>query len=176
MSYHSTPNFTWQIPNQGTQTGVWGTDMDNFADAVDATTFSIQTTANAALPKGGGSATGLTNQFTETVKLVAKGSVAGAQTLDLSTAQYFTITNSGAGIQFTPTGFTNPPATASAAFPLMIRITNGGLGTGVSWPASAKFPGGTAPVLSTAGTDLVAFISDDAGTTYRMAGFQKALA
>jgi hypothetical protein len=30
------------------------------------------------------------------------------------------------------------------------------------------------PVWS-AGTDLVAFISDDAGTTYRMAGYQKAL-
>ena len=179
MSKTATPNFGWLVPDQGTENNVWGTDLAtvfNNAGApngIDQVVKAVQTTANAALPLAGGVMTGRTDQFTETVKRVDKGSVAGAQSLDLSTAQYFTITNSGAGLTLS---FTNPPATANAAFPLVIRMTNGGLGTGVSWPAGCKFPSGAAPVLSTASTDLLAFISDDAGTTYRLSMFAKALA
>jgi hypothetical protein len=165
----TTPTFGWQIPDQGTQSGVWGTNTLTYMNAVDASVTTIQTTANNALPKAGGTSTGLVNQFTETVKLVAKGSLSGAVTLDLSTAQYFTITHTGA-VVYT---FSNPPATATAAFPLMIRITNGAAGA-ITFPAGCKFPSGVQPVWS-AGTDLVAFISDDAGTTYRMAGYQMAL-
>ena len=169
MGFTGTTNYSWQIPNQGEQANVWGTNTLTYMNAVDANVKTIDTTASAALPKAGGSMTGLANQFTETVKLVAKGAVAGAQSLDLSTAQYFTITQT-APITFS---FTNPPATASAAFPLMIRLTNGGTGGQPVWPASVKWPSGTAPVFTTTGVDLVAFISDDAGTTYRMAGLQK---
>lgn len=177
-----TPNFGWPAPTVGGDNNAWGTEL-NFAltnpgaaggwpVGIDDVVKTVQTTANAALPKAGGTSTGLVNQFTETVKVVAKGTLGGAVTLDLSTAQYFTITHN-AGVTYT---FSNPPATGSAAFALVIRITNGATGSAPTWPASVKFPGGTAPVFSTAGTDMIAFVSDDAGTTYRMTMFNKAYA
>ena len=169
MSFTLTTNYSWKKPDVGSESGTWGGDVNTNYDNQDATVFAVSGVANAALPKAGGTVTGLVNQFTETVKRVDKGSVGGAQTLDLSTAQYFTVTQTS---QITWT-ISNPPATANAAFPLVIRYTNGGTGGQPIWPASCKFPSGTAPVLTTSGVDLIAFISDDAGTTYRMAGLQK---
>jgi hypothetical protein len=152
----------------GGDVGAWGTELNTDLDGIDTQVKTTDTTAAAALPKAGGVMTGRVDSFTETVKIVAKGTLAGAQSLDLSTAQYFTIQQS-APITFS---FTNPPATATAAFPLMIRLTNGGTGGQPVWPASVKWPSGTAPVFTTTGTDMVSFMSDDAGTTYRNCGLR----
>lgn len=61
--------------------------------------------------------------------------------------------------------FSNPPAAGT----LRWQITQGGAGSyTVAWPASVKWPGGTAPTLSTAAgkVDMVTCQTFDAGTTY----------
>lgn len=83
-----------------------------------------------------------------------------ASAIDCSAGNYFTKTASGA-LTWT---FTNVPA--SRAFVVILELTNGGTGT-QTWPASMKWPGGTAPTLTTSGVDLLGFITDDGGTTWR---------
>jgi hypothetical protein len=83
-----------------------------------------------------------------------------ASAIDCSLGNYFTKTASGA-LTWT---FTNVPA--SRAFSAVLELTNGGTGT-QTWPASVKWPNGTAPTLTTSGVDVLGFITDDGGTTWR---------
>lgn len=99
-----------------------------------------------------------------------KGTVTGAQTLDLAVANYFSLTTSG-NITFTISN--TPSGTFAVAF--IVRATAGGSHT-LTWPASVKWPGGTAPVQTASGTDLYSLITDDAGTTWRAARVGRALA
>ena len=63
----------------------------------------------------------------------------------------------------------NPPA-AGSSFSLFVRIINdaGASGYTFTWPASVKWPGGTAPTLSTGASDVDIFVlnTKDGGTTY----------
>jgi hypothetical protein len=90
----------------------------------------------------------------------AKGSVSGAQSLDLSIATYWSATAS-AGITWT---FANPPA-SGLGFGFILELTNGGVGT-QTWPASVNWPNGSAPTLSATGVDLLVFITRNGGTTW----------
>ena len=92
---------------------------------------------------------------------VAQNIVAvAASAIDCSAGNFFTKTASGA-LTWT---FTNVPA--SRAFALILELTNGGTGT-QTWPAAVKWPGGTAPTLTASGVDVLGFITDDGGTTWR---------
>ncbi len=92
---------------------------------------------------------------------VAQNIVAvAASAIDCSAGNYFTKTASGA-LTWT---FTNVPA--SRAFAVILELTNGGTGT-QTWPAAVKWPGGTAPTLTASGVDVLGFITDDGGTTWR---------
>lgn len=83
-----------------------------------------------------------------------------ASAIDCSAGNYFTKTASGA-LTWT---FTNVPA--SRAFSVLLELTNGGTGT-QTWPAAVKWPGGVSPVLTASGVDVLGFITDDGGTTWR---------
>lgn len=83
-----------------------------------------------------------------------------ASAIDCSAGNYFTKTASGA-LTWT---FTNVPA--SRSFAVILELTNGGTGT-QTWPAAVKWPGGTAPTLTASGVDVLGFITDDGGTTWR---------
>lgn len=83
-----------------------------------------------------------------------------ASAIDCSAGNYFTKTASGA-LTWT---FTNVPS--SRAFTVILELTNGGTGT-QTWPAAVKWPGGTAPTLTASGVDVLGFITDDGGTTWR---------
>jgi hypothetical protein len=61
--------------------------------------------------------------------------------------------------------FANAPANTLAAG-LILELTNGGNFT-VTWPSYVKWPFGNAPTLTTGGTDLLVFITDDNGTNWR---------
>lgn len=80
--------------------------------------------------------------------------------IDLSTGNYFTKTiNSNS--TFT---FSNPPSSGTVgSFTLELTHTSGT----VTWPTSVKFPGDTAPTLTTGKTHLFVFVTDDGGTRYR---------
>jgi len=83
-----------------------------------------------------------------------------ASAIDCSAGNFFTKTASGA-LTWT---FTNVPS--AKAFTVILELTNGGTGT-QTWPAAVKWPAGTAPTLTAAGVDVLGFITDDGGTTWR---------
>src|SRR3546814_7268396 len=60
--------------------------------------------------------------------------------------------------------FSNPPASGTAGS-FTLFLTNGGSQT-VNWPASVDWAGADAPVLTTAGVDILTFTTVDGGTTW----------
>jgi hypothetical protein len=83
-----------------------------------------------------------------------------ASEVDCSAGNYFIKTASGA-LTWT---VTNVPE--SRAYSFLLELTNGGTGT-QTWFSGIKWPGGTAPTLTASGVDLLGFITDDGGTTWR---------
>ncbi|HEX7019008.1 MAG TPA: hypothetical protein VF159_03290 [Gemmatimonadaceae bacterium] len=158
-----TTNFGWSKPTVGGDTGAWGAKLNDLCDDIDADLKTVKDTADGALPKAGGAMSGRFDAKTATLALKALGAVSGSPVnLDCSLAQYFTATLSGA----TTFAFTNVPNVANTAFGVMLRLTNGG-SAAITWPASVKWPDGAAPTLTVSGVDLIAFVTDDGGTTWR---------
>lgn len=64
--------------------------------------------------------------------------------------------------------FSDAPATGSAGFSLKVTQDGGGSGYTVTWPATVKWPGGTAPELTATAdkSDVFVFTTDDAGASY----------
>ena len=89
------------------------------------------------------------------------GSSSGNTAIDLTLGNFVSATVAGA-ITWT---FSNPIA-SPAAIGFVLELTNGGSAT-QTWPASVKWPGGTAPTLTVAGIDILTFITDDGGTIWR---------
>lgn len=93
-----------------------------------------------------------------------------SQTLDLSAGSIFDITLTGN----CTISFSNVP---SGGFGVTFVFTQDGTGSRtVTWPASFKWPGGTAPTLTTtaAGEDVITAFTPDGGTTWY--GFEAGLA
>ncbi|HZR02336.1 MAG TPA: hypothetical protein VFA81_04080 [Burkholderiales bacterium] len=166
MSTTPTTNFAFGKPAVGGDSGAWGTELNAFMDALDTDLFSVQSTANAALPKAGGVLTGRLDAKNSTIAAVNGGNLGATLACDpAGTANYY----SGVVTQNLTVTVTNPPA--SVACGLVLVLVNGGAFT-ITWPASFKWPGGVVPTLSSSGTDMLAFISDSAGATWRMIGIQ----
>ena len=91
----------------------------------------------------------------------ALGSVSGATTINLLNGNYFSATIGGA----TTWTFSNPLASPNACG-FVIELTNAGA-YAITWPAAVKWPSATAPTLTAAGVDVLVFITDDGGTTWR---------
>lgn len=83
-----------------------------------------------------------------------------ASQIDCFAGTYFTKTATGA-LTWT---LTNVPA--NGAYSFILELTNGGTGT-QTWFSGIKWPGGTAPTLTASGVDVLGFITDDGGTTWR---------
>lgn len=89
----------------------------------------------------------------------ALGNVTGTGTIDLNAGEFFTATSTGA----TAWTFSNVRGDAAG---FVLRLTNGGAAA-QTWPVSVDWPGGTAPTLIASGVDVLVFVTDDAGTTWR---------
>jgi hypothetical protein len=89
------------------------------------------------------------------------GSGSGTRDINLTLGNFISATVAGV----TTWTFSNPIA-SPAVTGFILELTNGG-SAGISWPASVKWPGGTAPSLTAAGVDVLTFFTDDGGTTYR---------
>jgi hypothetical protein len=83
-----------------------------------------------------------------------------ASAIDCNAGNFFIKTASGA-LTWT---IINVPSTG--AFTFILELTNGGTGT-QTWFTNTKWPGGTAPTLVASGVDVLGFITDDGGTTWR---------
>lgn len=108
-------------------------------------------------------ATGATGGVTSPVTALSIS--AGAVAIDCSLGSYFTLAANAAMTSFT---FSNLPASGQAQT-IMIRITQDATGSRVAtWPASFKWAGGAAGVLSTAANavDVLAITTFNQGTSW----------
>jgi hypothetical protein len=90
----------------------------------------------------------------------AVGNTGATETLDLTTANFFSATLDQACV-FT---FSNPPGSGDFGT-FVLELTNGGA-FAITWPVSVDWPGGTAPTLTAAGVDQLVFTTRDGGTTW----------
>lgn len=92
----------------------------------------------------------------------AIGSIGGGtQDIDITLGNDVSATVDTATTTFT---FSNPSASGTTCS-FTLELTNGGSQT-VNWPASVRWPGGTAPSLTASGVDILTFRTRDGGTTW----------
>lgn len=157
-----TSNFLWSKPTVGGDGGAWGTKLNTLFDAIDTDLNTVKTTADAALPKAGGTMTGRVKQFTESYTTVSLGSsLSGATAVDLSLGNFFYGTATG-NITLS---FTNPPASGDACF-FVIEITTATNVT-ITWPATATLADNVESAI-TSGVWCFAIYTRDGGTKYRV--------
>jgi hypothetical protein len=161
LGYNGT-QFNWTAAASGGNTTLAGvTDValttpsaNQFLGYNPGTSKWVNSSLNgiSALSTGGG---------VETLNVL--GNRTGATTLNLATGNVFSITLTGA------TNFTITGATAGAACSFGLYLKQDATGSRlVTWPASVKWPGGTAPTLTTtaAATDIIVLESIDGGATW----------
>lgn len=139
----ATTNYGWTPPTVAGSSGTWGTLLNTLFDEADADLYAVE----------------------QKTKLLLSSPSAGATiTCNLaSDATYFVATPN----QNFTFAFSNVPAAAGVyATAIIIKIVNPSAYT-VSWPASVKWPSGSAPSFVTAGTHLAMLVTDDSGTTWR---------
>ena len=88
------------------------------------------------------------------------GTLSANTTIDCSDGNIVTCTI-GAAITFT----LNPNCLTGFCRTLTLIITNGGAYV-ITWPASVKWAGGSAPTFTASGVDIVTLMTVDAGTTW----------
>ena len=176
LGYSSLPSNVLQLSG-GAMTGAITTNstFDGVDIATrDAVLTSTTTTANAALPKAGGTLSGAivgADQIISAPVLkdvgetcVANATSGSTDTIDLTDGNVHNVTLT-ANCTFT---FSNPPASGtSGSFTLFLNQDGTGSRT-ATWPGSVKWAGGTAPTLTTTAsrTDILVFTTIDAGTIW----------
>lgn len=122
--------------------------------AGDVTTAGTQTLTNKTI-------SGATYSGVVDVSGSARSSIVAVAALnvDCSLGNFFTKTIN-ANSTFT---FSNAPASRAYSFVLELTHTSGT----VTWPAAVRWPGTTAPTLTSGRTHLFVFVTDDGGTTWR---------
>lgn len=128
----------------------------------DGVLTSTTTTANAALPKAGGTMTGALKTLTLQETYVAN-STGATTTLDLSTGTSFSVTLS----ENTQFAFTLPTLPSDTAFSFTLFVTQPSSAKTIAWPASVDWAGGSAPAApSNSEVNAYGFYTRDGGTTY----------
>lgn len=133
------------------------TDSVSTTSSVLAATATAVKTANDLAATKLAATSGVLTDYRVTASNLAAGTA-----INTSTANYFYKTISGLTTFTFATSATS--GTQSAGF--VLELTNGGA-FAVTWPASVKWPAGTAPTLTASGVDVLVFITDDAGTVWR---------
>lgn len=99
---------------------------------------------------------------------IALGEVSGTATVNTYNGTYFSANTTGA-CTWTFTG--GPDSSKASGFVLELTSGAGNTGTAYTqtWPAAVKWPGGSAPTLTQGETkvDILVFVTDDGGTTWR---------
>jgi hypothetical protein len=158
----------------GGASGLWGINISGNAGTVSAITSGQVVSALGYTPANGsgpGNINGDQNYQDYLLRRPtvidyslyhnALGAVSGATTINHEAGNYVSATAVGAVTWY----FTNPPTGArSGGFILALR--NGGAYTQY-WPATIRWPAGSAPALSSSGLDVLVFLTDDAGANWR---------
>ena len=91
----------------------------------------------------------------------ALGSAGGSRTIDLEDGNSFSATVTTSTVTWT---FSNPTASDELCG-FTLTLVNGGSQT-VNWPGSVDWAGGSAPSLTSSGTDILVFFTIDGGTIW----------
>lgn len=159
----TTDVFGWTVPTEGGDAGTWDTILnDCIDDDIEGTVNTVKTTADAALPKAGGTMTGNLKTLTQTETVVNEGaSLSGTVDFDLSAGNWFYGTVTG---NITTQTFSNVPASGTGIV-VLVELTNGGAHT-ITWDASITWDGNTTPTLQSSGVDMLVFTTRDNGTNW----------
>ena len=154
--------------------GTWGINITGQAGTVGSITGAQVTTALGYTPANGSGAGSIngTQNYQDNILVRAAiqdyslvhnslNNVSGSTTVNLELGNYASATAVGA-VTWT---FANPP-TGARTGSLILELTNGGAYTQY-WPASVRWPSGSAPTLTSSGVDVLVFITDDAGSNWR---------
>ena len=128
----------------------------------DGVLTTTTNTANAALPKAGGTMTGVA-VFAAGITEDAVTLTGTSTTIDISAATNFVHDLTGA----TTYTFSNPASTGNASS-FTLKIIQDSTARAITWPSSVDWAGGTAPTLTATnnGVDVFVFYTIDGGTTY----------
>lgn len=127
--------------------------------------FSAGITVGANSDFGNNSVTGMRiknyKEHVETIGSIATNSVA----INLANSNIFDLTLANNSIAVT---FSNPPSSGNAYSTMLVLRQDATGGRAVTWPASVKWPNGTAPTLATGASALsiLSFMTIDGGATY----------
>jgi hypothetical protein len=105
-------------------------------------------------------AAGTFSKLTSAGGLFEKDVAMAANNIDLNTGSVFTKTISGA----TTLTVSNVPSAGTVAS-FVLELTNAG--SNVTWWSNVRWAGGTAPTLSSSGTDVLGFYTTDGGANWR---------
>ncbi|MGT2453794.1 carbohydrate-binding protein [Cupriavidus basilensis] len=133
-------------------------------DSQNAGNLTSGTVADARLPEAMGS-----KKITGLREVAATPAISGGTlTIDCSAGNFFAV-NMTANI--TALNFTNVPA-AGEGYVLVLEFTATGTARTIAWPASVKWPGGTAPTLTATNgkTDTIVLYTRDGGASWRQGG------
>ena len=117
-------------------------------------TFSAAAAGTDYVAPGGSAGAITATGFKETKVTMA------ANAIDLTAGNYFSKTISGA----TTLTISGTPSSGTASS-FVLDLTNGGSAT-ITWFATIKWAGGTAPTWTTSGRDVIGFFTHDGGTTW----------
>ena len=146
----------------GDGTTAWAS-LSYLIDAGDYLTATSTTTlTNKTITFAGNTLTGVAPTTTPTLTGVKETKVAmAAHAIDLSLGNYFTYTLSGA-----QTLTVSNIAASGSVSAFVLEVTNGG-SAGLSYFSGVTWAAATAPTLTAAGVDTLAFFTHDGGTTWR---------
>jgi hypothetical protein len=147
----------WALPTDGGSANTWGSILnDTTFPAIDTDVTSVEATADAALPKAGGTMTGELALKVATTPITALGSVSGNVNLDCTLGHVFTLTCTAA------TTLVLQSVPAGVALGILVKVTNGAAGT-FTHPTGTLWAAGAAPTMSS-GTDWIGYILTNSGT------------
>ena len=140
----------------GTTVQAWDADLDTWATKTAPSGTVVGTTDTQTL--SGKTVTGL--RETRTAPTISSGTL----TLDCSAGNVF---NVALNANITTLTFTNVPSSGTA-FGLTLLLTADGTARTITWGASVKWPGGTAPTLTSTNAKVDTFVlfTHDGGTTW----------